>query len=445
MTPSSLDKYSWSSHDNSTAGGAARGSGPDFEVWFTVKKVSVEELQRVLSALPTAPRVVASGNFATPYTLLHALDAVVPEYRLFILNPQPGLPDRDGVTYETAFVGVGMRRSPRLRYYPCRLSLVPDLFKKSLHPDVVLIHTSTPAEGTISLGLEVNIMPGAIEAARANGGLVIAQANPAMPATYGDATIPVDSVDYLVEAEEPLAAHQADPPDDVSAAIGSRVAALVPDGAALQLGIGAVPDATLAALGKHRGLTIWSEMFSDGVLALERAGCMDADIPITASFIFGSAELYKWVDRNKRILMLRTERTNDPGAISDRANVVSVNSALQVDLFAQANAFRVHNKIYSGFGGQTDFIVGALHSPGGQAIIALRSWHPKADTSTVVPMLPGPVTSFQHSYIVTEQGAAAVWGYDQDTQAQNIVDKAAHPSVRDELRDAGRKLGLALR
>ena len=410
-----------------------------------MKRVSVEELQRVLSALPNVPRVVASGNFATPNTLVHALDAVVPEYRLFILNAQPGLPDREGVTYETAFVGAGMRRSPRLRYYPCRLSLVPELFKKSLPPDVVLLHTSTPEEGNISLGLEVNILPGAMEAARAHGGLIIAQANPAMPATYGDATIPLDSIDYLVEVEEPVITHQADPPDDVSAAIGSRVAALVPDGATLQLGIGAVPDATLAALNKHRGLTVWSEMFSDGVLALERAGCMDVDVPITASFVFGSAELYKWVDRNKRIQLLRTERTNDPGIISDRPNVVSVNSALQVDLFAQANASRVRGEVYSGFGGQTDFIVGALHSPGGQAIIALRSWHPKANTSTVVPMLTGPVTSFQHSYIVTEQGAAAIWGHDQVTQAQNIVDNAAHPSVRDELRDAGRKLGLALR
>lgn len=409
-----------------------------------MKTVSVEELQQVLSALPGTPRVVASGNFATPYTLIRALDAAVPEYRLFMLNAQRGLPDREGVTYETAFVGAGMRRSPRLQYFPCRLSLVPDLFKKSLHPDVVIVHTSTPSEGNLSLGLEVNILPGAMEACRANGGLIIAQANPAMPATSGDATIPLDQVDYLVEVEEPLACHEAAPLDEVSAGIGSRVASLVPDGATLQLGIGAIPDATLAALTQHRGLTVWSEMFSDGVLALERAGCMDQDVPITASFIFGSAELYKWVDRNERVQMLRSERTNDPGTIAGHPNVISVNSALQVDLFAQANASRVRGEVYSGFGGQTDFIVGALHSPGGQAIIALRSWHPKANASTVVPMLTGPVTSFQHSYIVTEQGAAAVWGHDQVTQAQNIIDNAAHPSVRDELRDAGRKLGLAL-
>ncbi|MFC7479054.1 acetyl-CoA hydrolase/transferase family protein [Luedemannella flava] len=396
----------------------------------------------MLSALPSAPRVVASGNFATPATLLATLDTAVPEYQLFVLNPQRGLPDREGVTYETAFVGPGMRNSPRLRYYPCRLSRVPHLFQEVLHPDVVLLHTTVPDDGTLSLGLEVNILPAAVEAARARGGLVIAQVNRAMPTTFGDATMPLDAVDYIVEVDEPMAYHHPIPLDDVSQAIGARIAALVPDGATLQLGIGGIPDATLAALLQHRSLMVWSEMFSDGVLALERAGCIDRDVPITASFIFGSQELYDWVDNNKRIQMLRSEKTNAPGIIAEHPNVFSVNSALEVDLFAQANASRVRGQIYSGFGGQTDFIVGALHSPGGQAIMALRSWQPKANVSTVVPVLTGPVTSFQHSYIVTEQGAAAIWGYDQATQAQHIIDHAAHPSVRDELRDAANAMGL---
>jgi acyl-CoA hydrolase len=124
--------------------------------------------------------------------------------------------------------------------------------------------------------------------------------------------------------------------------------------------------------------------------------------------------------------------------------MVSVNSALEVDLFAQANAARVRGMIYSGFGGQTDFVVGALHSPGGLAIIALPSWHPKADVSTVVPRLTGPVTSFQHSYFVSEQGTAAIWGHDASDQAEHIITQVAHPSVRDELRLAGRELGFRL-
>ena len=177
-----------------------------------------------------------------------------------------------------------------------------------------------------------------------------------------------------------------------------------------------------------------------------QAGVPDRDggHPITASFAFGSTELYDWMDRNPAIAMLRTETTNDPARIAQRPRMVSVNTALQVDLFCQANASRVPGLVYSGFGGQTDFVVGALHSPGGQAIIALPSWHPKADVSTVVPRLVGPVTSFQHSFIVSDQGTAAIWGHDASAQAEQIITQVAHPSARDELREAGRGLGFQL-
>ena len=409
-----------------------------------MRTVTDVELTRIVSALPGQPRIVASGNHATPRQALAIVDAALPSYRLHMLNAQPGIPDRDGVVYETAFVGPAMRAHPRLVYFPCRLSLLPFLIRQTLPPDIVVLHTSRPANGTVSLGVEVNVLPAAIEAARARGGLVIAQANAAMPVTYGDATIPLDAIDYLLEVDEPLTHHAVAQPDDVSAAIGELVARLIPRPATLQLGIGAIPDATLHALRDRRGLRVWSEMFSDGVLALEHAGCLDPDTPVTASFCFGSTELYQWIHRNPRVRMLRTEKTNDPGAIAQHANLMSVNSALQVDLFAQANASRVGPRVHSGFGGQTDFIVGAMHSPGGHAVIALRSWHPKADVSAVVPLVSGPVTSFQHSYIVTEQGVATIWGYDALSQAQHILDDAAHPAARDELRDAGRALGLAL-
>ncbi|MFF5262402.1 acetyl-CoA hydrolase/transferase family protein [Actinomadura viridis] len=406
--------------------------------------VSHSRLATVLSGLPGVPRVVAGGNFATPRRALAILDAAVPEYRLFMLNAQGETPDRDGVTLETPFVGPGMRGRPNLRYFPCRLSLVPHLLGGSLPPDVVVVQTSRPVGGTVSLGIEVNILPAAIEAARARGGLVIAQINPRMPYTYGDGVMAVEEFDHAIEADEPLAVPVPREPGEASREIGERVARLVPERATLQLGIGAVPDAVLASLRERRGLAIWSEMFSDGVLALEKAGALDAT-PITASFAFGGEELYDWADRNERIRMLRTEKTNDPGLIARRPRLVSVNSALQVDLFAQANASRVKGAIYSGFGGQTDFVVGALHSPGGRAIIALPSWHPRADVSTVIPRLAGPVTSFQHSFIVSEQGTAAVWGHDASAQAQQIVDRVAHPSVRGELREEGRRLGFALR
>ena len=163
---------------------------------------------------------------------------------------------------------------------------------------------------------------------------------------------------------------------------------------------------------------------------------------MTASFAFGSADLYAWMDRNQDVRMLRTETVNDPARIARRPRMVSVNGALQVDLLAQANATWVGGRIHSGFGGQTDFVVGALHSPGGLAVIALPSWHPKADVSTVVPRLDGPVTSFQHSFIVSEQGTAVIWGHDASGQAEQIISQVAHPSVREELRQAGRDLGL---
>jgi acyl-CoA hydrolase len=198
----------------------------------------------------------------------------------------------------------------------------------------------------------------------------------------------------------------------------------------------------LAGLSGRRGLGLWSEMFSDGVLGLVKAGALDSGQPVTASFAFGSPDLYAWMDRNPDVRMLRTETTNDPARIARRPRMVSVNSALQVDLFAQANATWVRGGIHSGLGGQPDFVVGALHSPGGQAIIALPSWHPKAGVSTVVPRLDGPVTSFQHNVIVSEQGTAAIWGHDASAQAEQIISHVAHPSARDDLRQSGRNLGL---
>jgi acyl-CoA hydrolase len=184
-------------------------------------------------------------------------------------------------------------------------------------------------------------------------------------------------------------------------------------------------------------------MFSDGVLALDRSGALDPAAQLTASFVFGSPDLYAWLDRNPRVRMLRTETTNDPAMIKRNQLMVSVNSALQVDLFGQANASRIGRRIYSGLGGQTDFVVGALHAPGGQALVALRSWHPRAQCSTVVPLVDEPVTSFQMSAVVTEQGVAEVFGHDQRTQARNLISQAAHPSAREELWEEAAALHLA--
>ncbi|HEV2368241.1 MAG TPA: acetyl-CoA hydrolase/transferase C-terminal domain-containing protein [Acidimicrobiales bacterium] len=405
--------------------------------------VTVEELGRRLAALPgSEPRVTASGNFAAPLHLLSVLDIALEHYRLFMLNAQPGIPSRPGVAHETPFVGPGMRGSPRLSYIPARLSLVPRLFRGAYAPDAVLLHSSTPRAETVSLGTEVNVLPAAIEACRARGGLVVAQLDGHMPHTHGDAVVPIDLIDLAVEADQVMARPVRAGADGPAAAVAERVAAFVPDGATLQAGIGAVPDAALAGLGQRRGLRVWSEMFSDGLLGLEQAGALDRDADIVASFCFGSAELYEFVDGNERVRMLRTERVNDPGTIAAQPLMVSINSALQVDLFAQANAHRVCGRIYSGLGGQSDFVVGAMHAPGGQAIVALPSWHPKADVSTVVPALTGPATSFQHSHIVTDAGAADIFGRSESEQAAEVIG-VAHPRVREELEAAAARMGLA--
>jgi len=444
-----------------------------------VKRISLEQLSGVLAALPANPRIVASGNFATPHAILDLADRTLEVFTLHMLNAQPGIPDREGITYETCFVGPAMRHSERLVYVPSRLSLVPALFRRVLPPDAVFVHTSTPRHDTVSLGIEVNVLPAAIEAARERGALVIAQANPRMPYTYGDAQIYEHEIDYLVEVDEPLVMHRpkhpgqpdrggladppgqpdrggladppgqpdrgglADPPGHIEAAIGELIAAEIGDASTLQLGIGAIPDAVVAQLRQRRRLRIWSEMISDGVLGLHNSGALDSDFPLVASFLFGSQELYDFVHLNRQVRLLRTEVTNSPGRIAQQPHMASVNAALQVDLFDQANASRIHGRIYSGFGGSVDFIVGAIHARGGASYMALPSWHHRSGTSTIVPRLEEPVTSFQHTAVVTEQGLARVWGLSEREQAQCLITHAAHPDARDGLRQAAALMGLA--
>jgi len=322
------------------------------------------------------------------------------------------------------------------------LSLLPVLVRDHVRPDVVLINTSRRHYDTVSLGIEVNMLPMAIETARAYGGVVIAQSNASMPYTYGDAQIYESEIDFLIEVDEPLATHDPVEADSISQGIGDRIAAQISDGSTLQLGIGGVPDAVLGALIKRKGLRIWTEMFSDGVLNLHKVGALDEDIPITASFIFGSSELYEWLNLNRRVRMMRTEIANNPAAIARQALMTSVNGALQVDLFDQANASRLKGRIYSGFGGAPDFTSGALHARGGQSFVALPSWHPKANVSTIVPLLTDPVTTLQHSAVVTENGIAEVFGRTQGEQANNIIEQAAHPDAREELREQAHAFGL---
>jgi acyl-CoA hydrolase len=326
-----------------------------------------------------------------------------------------------------------MRRHSNLSYVPSRLSLVPVLLQRRIPADVVIIHCAPPRDGQLSLGIEVNILPAAIEGCRMRSGRVVAVINDQMPYTYGDALVPVEWVDVAIEVSEPLPAHDPATPDDDSRAIGERVASRVSDGSTLQMGIGGVPDATLNALTGRTGLRIWTEMFSDGVLALDRVGALDPHHPLTASFLFGSARA------------LRLARRQPPGA--DDAHRAHQRPgpdrpAAQDDLGqhrAGGRPLRPGQRLAD----QRAHLLrlrrpDRLHRrcaalPGGQSFIALRSWHPKADVSTVVPLVDEPVTSFQQSAIVTEHGVAELWGYDQQAQCRHIIRDAAHPQVRDEL------------
>ena len=406
-----------------------------------MRVINTDQLKSILGALPPNPRIVASGNFATPTVLLNAANESIETFRLNMLGAQTDIPNREGISFESAFVGPGMRRSPRLNYVPSRLSLVPVLFRDHFRPDIVFLHTSAKRHDTVSLGTEVNVLPAAIEACRERGGLVIAQANPNMPYTYGDAQIYEHEIDFMVEVDEPMLSKEPGPIGDIPAEIGARIAAKVENHSTLQLGIGAIPDAVLKALINRKGMKIWTEMFSDGVLDMFKAGALDDETPLTASFLFGSRELYDWLHLNKSVRMLRTEKTNDPGQIAKQAKMTSINAALEVDLHDQANASFVRGEVYSGFGGSTDFIVGALHARGGQSFMALASWHEKAHKSTIVPFLNENVTSFQHSYVATEYGLAACFGHPEKEQARNLI-SVAHPDAREGLIGAAREMRL---
>jgi acyl-CoA hydrolase len=396
-----------------------------------------EQVRTALDSLPgSEPRVVVAGNFATPWTLLRLLDRTRSRYRVFVLNPQPGWPRRAGVITESPFIGPGVRGEPDVDYLPMRLSLVPRLFDSVRPPDAVLLHTSTPRDGKVSLGIEVNILPAAVEVTRRRGGVVVAQLNPNMPYTLGDAELDLDLVDLGVEVDGALSSPVPEPITDDVSEIGERVARFGSDGCTLQLGIGRVPDATAVHLRSLRGVGVWSEMVGSGILDLLEGGVLDRSRSVRASFMFGSPELYRWADGNPALRMTRTETINDPALIASHPAMLSVNTALQLDLYAQANACYVGGRVHSGFGGQPDFVVGALHSKGGHAVITLRSWHEKTGRSTIVPILPTPVTSMQHTAVVTDQGCAEVFGRSNRAQARLIIEHAAHPLARDELREA---------
>jgi acyl-CoA hydrolase len=291
--------------------------------------------------------------------------------------------------------------------------------------------------GFVSLGTSVDATLAAIETAKK----VVAVVNPHVPRAWGDAMIPMSMVDIFVEDNTPLEPAHFTEPDEVEKAIGTRCAALVEDGATLQMGIGAIPNAVLAQLEGHKNLGIHTEMFADGVLALVEKGVINGASKaidrgkMVSTFLMGSQACYDFIDDNPMVLMQDVGYTNDPFVIAKNPKVTAINSALQVDITGQVCADSLGTKFYSGVGGQIDFIYGASLSQGGKAIIAMPSVTNKG-ISKIAPVLApgaGVVTTRNHiHWLVTEHGAVDLYGKSLQERAKLII-SVAHPDHREAL------------
>jgi acyl-CoA hydrolase len=416
---------------------------------MTLDRKSVSALEAVES-VKSGDRVFVHGVAAAPRALIEALVARAPQLRnveIVHLHTEGDAPYareeyRDSFQVNAFFVGSNVREAVNRGngdYIPVFLSEIPSLFRKNILPlDVALIHVSPPdRHGYCSLGVSVDIAKAAVDCAR----IVIAQVNPQMPRTLGDGQVHVDRINAMAEVDMPI--YEVRPPDitDVDRAIGKHVAELIEDGATLQMGIGSIPNAVLAALGGHKDLGIHTEMFSDGLIDLAERGIVNGRRKvkhpgkIVAGFVMGTRRLYDFIDDNPQVLMLDIAYVNDSAVIRRNPKVTAVNSAIEVDLTGQVCADSIGTRLYSGVGGQMDFIRGASLSEGGKPIIALPSITTKGQ-SKIVPYLKegaGVVTTRAHvHYIVTEFGVANLYGANLKQRARRLIE-IAHPDHREEL------------
>jgi 4-hydroxybutyrate CoA-transferase len=355
-------------------------------------------------------------------------------------------PEMEGhFRHNALFIGSNVRdavHEGRADCTPIFLHEIESLFENGDLPlDVSLIQVSPPDDhGFCSFGVGVDTTLTATRLAK----MVIAQVNAQMPRTYGDSFIHVSQLDRIVEASQPLCELKKHPSGPVEEAIGRNVATLVPNGACLQLGIGGIPDAVLANLGNHKDLGIHSEMVSDNVVPLIEGGVITGEAKnfkprkIIVGFMLGTKKLFDFVHDNPIFEFHPTAYTNDPFMIARNDNMVAINSALQIDMTGQVCSDSVGPKLYSGFGGQVDFIRGAARSKGGKPIIALPSTAKNDTISRIVSMLTpgaGVVTSRADvHYVVTEYGIAYLHGKTIRQRAEALIN-VAHPKFRDELRD----------
>jgi len=324
------------------------------------------------------------------------------------------------------------------------LSQVPGLFARGVIPiDVALVQTSSPDEhGYVSLGISVDIVRPAVDKART----VICQINPSMPRTHGDGFLHMSQIDYAIPYQEPLLELSAPPEDEVAHRIGEYVARLVEDGDTIQVGYGRIPDAILARLSGKRHLGVHTELLSDGLVELMKTGVIDNTCKsldrhkTVASFCMGSRQTYEYLDDNPAVTFRSVDYTNNPAVISRIERMTAINSALQIDLTGQATAESLDGAVYSGVGGQPDFMRGAVLAPEGKSILVLPSTARNGTVSRIVPHLSEgagvTLTRSDVHYVVTEYGIAYLHGKNLRERAMELI-RIAHPTFRPQLlRDA---------
>jgi acyl-CoA hydrolase len=415
--------------------------------------------QEAVSVIKSGSRVFIHSVAAAPRRLIEAMTARAPELRVVEIvslhtegeAPYAAPEMAKSFRVNALFVGANLRRAVeegRADYLPVFLSEVPSLFRSGILPlDVAMVHVSPPdRHGFCSLGVSVDVSRAAVQTART----VIAQVNPRMPRSHGDGLIHVDQIDAMVEVDDPI--HEAAPREvsEQERAIGRHCAELVDDGATLQIGIGAIPQATLAALGDHHRLGIHTEMVSDGVLDLVEKGVVTGEAKrvhagkIVAGFALGSRRLYDFLDDNPLVAMLDMAYINEPANIRRNPKVTAINSAIEIDITGQVCADSIGDRQYSGVGGQMDFIRGAALSEGGKPIIALPSVTSTGESRIVSMLKPaaGVVTTRAHvHFVVTEHGIADLFGKNLRQRAAALI-AVAHPSHRDALAaEARRRFG----
>eukprot|EP00297_Palpitomonas_bilix_P008060 CAMPEP_0113905974 /NCGR_PEP_ID=MMETSP0780_2-20120614/24417_1 /TAXON_ID=652834 /ORGANISM="Palpitomonas bilix" /LENGTH=475 /DNA_ID=CAMNT_0000900377 /DNA_START=89 /DNA_END=1516 /DNA_ORIENTATION=+ /assembly_acc=CAM_ASM_000599 len=422
---------------------------------------SIEErADEIIRHVHSRNHVFIHSVAGAPRVLIEALGRRAPcvrdvnVYQIHTEGPAPYVDPalKDSFRCNNYFIGKNTRKAVEQNnadYTPIFLSEIPLLFRRGLVPlDVALITVSPPDKhGFCSLGTSVDVSRAAVDTAKC----VLAVINPNMPRTFGDSLIHINKIDEWMEVDEPLPELILKDPSPVERAIGQKISELVDDGATLQMGIGAIPDATLRCLTHHKHLGIHTEMFSDGVIDLVEKGIVDNSKKkvhpgrLVSGFLAGSKKLYDFVHDNPLIAMRDIAFTNDTSVIRKNPKVTAINSCIEIDLTGQVSADSIGTRFFSGVGGQIDFIRGAALVEDGKAIIALPSSTRKGETR-IVPTLKegaGVVTTRAHvHWVVTEYGAVNLFGKSVRERAA-LLTSIAHPDHQQELeRQARERFGF---